>query len=204
MIAVVQAKREARAPASGRNTIWLKWVVPPVLMPHVWFCLLVAGLFAAWTCTRVLWVGMETQVFLPRSPERPAFPVAKAQPMTSNEMWVCPPPLYKKHPCVVTGGGGGGHHFHFPRFTQKFGIELLPHVCWLDKVVAFVHCRVHFSCIQGTSVDSGLPSNVEGASASGTEIVWAKSARGVWGLPNVSANRKLYFTRDIPEPENLP
>ena len=55
-----------------------------------------------------------------------------------------------------------------------------------------------------TSVDSSLPSNVEEDSASDTEIVWAKSACGVWGLANVFANGKLYFTRDVPEPENLP
>ena len=48
-----------------------------------------------------------------------------------------PPPLYKKRPCIVSGGGGRGtRHFHFPKFTEKFDIELLPHVCWLDKVVA--------------------------------------------------------------------
>ena len=29
-------------------------------------------------------------------------------------------------------------------------------------------------------------------SASDTEIVWAKSARGVWGLGNVFASGKLY------------
>ena len=34
--------------------------------------------------------------------------------------------------------------------------------------------------------------------------MWAKSARGVWGLGNVFANRKLYFTRDIPEANCLP
>ena len=55
-----------------------------------------------------------------------------------------------------------------------------------------------------TSVDSGLPSNVEEDSGSDTEIVWAKSAHGVWGLANVFANGKLYFARDIPKPENLP
>ena len=55
-----------------------------------------------------------------------------------------------------------------------------------------------------TSVDSGLPSDVEEDSASDTEIVWVKSARGVWGLANVFAIGKLYFTRDVPEPENLP
>ena len=29
--------------------------------------------------------------------------------------------------------------------------------------------------------------------------MWAKSARGVWGLANVFAKGKLYFTRDVPE-----
>ena len=33
---------------------------------------------------------------------------------------------------------------------------------------------------------------------------YTKSARGVWGLANIFANGKLYFTRDVPEPENLP
>ena len=51
-----------------------------------------------------------------------------------------------------------------------------------------------------TSVDSGLPSGVEqdSASASDTEIVWAKNACGVWGLANIFANGKLYFTCDVP------
>ena len=49
------------------------------------------------------------------------------------------------------------------------------------------------------SVESGLPSGVaeDNDSASNTEIVWAKSAGGVWGLANVFANEKLYFTRDF-------
>ena len=57
-----------------------------------------------------------------------------------------------------------------------------------------------------TSVDSGLPSGVEEDcdSALDTEIVWAKSARGVWGLANVFANGKLYFTHDVPEANCLP
>ena len=55
-----------------------------------------------------------------------------------------------------------------------------------------------------TSVNSGLPSNVEEDNASDTEIVWAKSARGVWGLANVFANGKLYFTCDASERESLP
>ena len=57
-----------------------------------------------------------------------------------------------------------------------------------------------------TSVDSGLPSGVEkdSDSASDNEIVWAKGARGVWGLANVFANGKLYFTRDVPEANCLP
>ena len=38
--------------------------------------------------------------------------------------------------------GRGNHHFHFPKFTEKFDIELLSRVCWLDKVVAFLHCCV--------------------------------------------------------------
>ena len=48
-----------------------------------------------------------------------------------------------------------------------------------------------------TSVGSGLPSCVQedSASASDTEIVWAKSACGVWGLANAFANRKWYFTQ---------
>ena len=36
-----------------------------------------------------------------------------------------------------------------------------------------------------------------------TEVVWAKSARGVWGLGHVFGN-KLYFTRDIPEENWVP
>ena len=57
-----------------------------------------------------------------------------------------------------------------------------------------------------TSVESGLPSGVEDDSddASDTEIVWARSARGVWGLANVFANGKLYFMRDVPEATCLP
>ena len=41
---------------------------------------------------------------------------------------------------------------------------------------------------------------------SDTEVVWVKSARGVWGMGHSFGNR-LYFTRDIPEgkwvPKNL-
>ena len=50
------------------------------------------------------------------------------------------------------------------------------------------------------------PSGVEedGDSASDTEIVWAKSARGVVGLANVFANEKLDFTHDFLEPKYLP
>ena len=63
-----------------------------------------------------------------------------------------------------------------------------------------------------TSVDSGLPSGVEedSGSASDIEIVsaksvcGAKSACGVWGLANIFANEKLYFMRDVPEPNCLP
>ena len=57
-----------------------------------------------------------------------------------------------------------------------------------------------------TSVDSGLPSGVEQDTgiASHTEIVWAKSARGVWGLASVFANGKLYVTCDLPEVNWLP
>ena len=49
-----------------------------------------------------------------------------------------------------------------------------------------------------TSIDSGLPSSVEEDSGSYTEMVWAKSACGVWGLVNFFANGKLYFTCDVP------
>ena len=49
-----------------------------------------------------------------------------------------------------------------------------------------------------TDEDSDLNSN--------TEVVWVKSARGVWGMGHSFGN-KLYFTRDIPEgkwvPKNL-
>ena len=41
-------------------------------------------------------------------------------------------------------------------------------------------------------------------SASDTEIVWAKSVRGVWGLANNYANEKWSFTRDVPEVDCLP
>ena len=55
-----------------------------------------------------------------------------------------------------------------------------------------------------TPVDSGLPGGVEDSdSMSDTEIVWAKRARGVWGLANVFAG-KLYSTRDVPEANCLP
>ena len=39
---------------------------------------------------------------------------------------------------------------------------------------------------------------------SDSEIVWAKSAHGVWGLANVFASGKLYFTCDVPEANCLP
>ena len=47
-----------------------------------------------------------------------------------------------------------------------------------------------------TSADSGVPSGVkeDSGSASDTEIVWAKSAHGVWGLTNVLSNGKLCYT----------
>ena len=58
-----------------------------------------------------------------------------------------------------------------------------------------------------TSVQSGIPSGVEedSQSAADTQIVWAKSAReGLWGLPNVFANGKLYFTRYVSQANCLP
>ena len=39
---------------------------------------------------------------------------------------------------------------------------------------------------------------------SNAEIVWAKSARGVWGLANVLATGKVYFTHDVPQANCLP
>ena len=36
-----------------------------------------------------------------------------------------------------------------------------------------------------------------------TEVVWVKSARGVWGMGHSFGN-KLYFTRDIPEGKWVP
>ena len=41
-------------------------------------------------------------------------------------------------------------------------------------------------------------------SASDTEILWAKSVRGVWGLANVFATGNLYFARYVPEAKRLP
>ena len=38
---------------------------------------------------------------------------------------------------------------------------------------------------------------------SDTEIVWVKSARGVWGMGHSFGN-KLYFTRDIPKGKWVP
>jgi hypothetical protein len=57
-----------------------------------------------------------------------------------------------------------------------------------------------------TFVESGLRSGVEKVSNSAldTEIVWAKSARGVWGLANVLANGKLYLMRNVPGANCLP
>ena len=50
-----------------------------------------------------------------------------------------------------------------------------------------------------------LPSGVEDSdSASYSEVVWAKSARGVLGLANVFANGKLYFTGNVLEANCLP
>ena len=40
--------------------------------------------------------------------------------------------------------------------------------------------------------------------ASATEIVWATSARGVWGLANVFADGKLCLTRGVPGADLLP
>eukprot|EP00670_Eutreptiella_braarudii_P029639 CAMPEP_0174378052 /NCGR_PEP_ID=MMETSP0811_2-20130205/121812_1 /TAXON_ID=73025 ORGANISM="Eutreptiella gymnastica-like, Strain CCMP1594" /NCGR_SAMPLE_ID=MMETSP0811_2 /ASSEMBLY_ACC=CAM_ASM_000667 /LENGTH=244 /DNA_ID=CAMNT_0015530177 /DNA_START=713 /DNA_END=1447 /DNA_ORIENTATION=- len=40
--------------------------------------------------------------------------------------------------------------------------------------------------------------------ASDTEMVWAKSARCVWGLAHGFANGKLYFTHDVPQDHCLP
>ena len=50
-------------------------------------------------------------------------------------------------------------------------------------------------------MESGLLSGVkeDPYSVSYSEIVWAKSVHGVWGLSNVFANGKLYFMRDVPE-----
>jgi hypothetical protein len=64
------------------------------------------------------------------------------------------PPPEQETPLYSKQGGRGNRHFHFPKFTEKFDIELVPRVCWLDKVVAFAHCCVlHISCIQGTVLD---------------------------------------------------
>ena len=52
-----------------------------------------------------------------------------------------------------------------------------------------------------TSIESGLPGGVEkdDDSASDTEVVWAKSVRGVWGLANLFANGKWYVMRNVPD-----
>ena len=41
-------------------------------------------------------------------------------------------------------------------------------------------------------------------SASDTEIVWAKNTCGVWGLANVFAGGKLYFTCNVHKAKCLP
>ena len=56
------------------------------------------------------------------------------------------------------------------------------------------------------ATDNALPSGVEDDldTASDTKMVWAKSTLGVWGLANIFANEKLYFTRDVPHADGLP
>ena len=85
-------------------------------------------------------------------------PIGAAKGKQPNTEALCqpPPPLVQETPLHSKRGGEGrgNRHFHCPKFTEKFDIELLPRVCWLDKVVAFVHCCVlHASFILGTVLD---------------------------------------------------
>ena len=56
-----------------------------------------------------------------------------------------------------------------------------------------------------TSVEGGLPSGVDQDCyrASDTEVVWAKSVRGVWGLPNVFANSTCHVAEANFLPQGL-
>ena len=72
-------------------------------------------------------------------------------------------------------------------------------LCVAPLPLLLIHCTY---CSDGdlpeadtTDEDSDLNSD--------TEIVWAKSARGVWGMGH-SFGGKLYFTRDIPEEKWIP
>ena len=65
-----------------------------------------------------------------------------------------PPPFVQETPLYSKRGGEETLTFTFPNLQKRFDIELLPLVCWLDKVGAFVHCCVlHISSIQGTVLD---------------------------------------------------
>ena len=56
---------------------------------------------------------------------------------------------------------------------------------------------------EDSDVDSMSSSSVEEEEGNDVEVVWAKSARGVWGLGHVF-DGKLYFMRDICEEKWIP
>ena len=125
-----------------------------------------------------------------------------------------PPPLSFPTPCRSPGGGGGPSLgqpkiFRCGSLCRCVGdcvvghCHLYPLHSWRDILLTFAEMQLDSTTMfppgtNGTDDDSDLNSD--------TEVVWVKSARGVWGMGHSFGN-KLYFTRDIPEgkwvPKNL-
>ena len=130
-------------------------------------------------------------------------------------MWCAyPPPLCRSPPLVVPRGGGGAS-LGQPKLFRSASLcccvgdcvvghcHLYPLHLWRDILLTLAEMELDSTTMfpPGTNVtddDSDLNSD--------TEVVWVKSARGVWGMGHSFGN-KLYFTRDLPEgkwvPKNL-
>ena len=135
--------------------------------------------------------------------------------VTRWRLYIPPPPLVVPPPLSFPRGGGGRHLVN-PKFfiaahcvvvwvTVLWGTATTqyPLHSWRDILLTFAKMELDSTTMfpPGTNVtDDDSDLNCD------TEVVWVKSARGVWGMGHSSGN-KLYFTRDIPEgkwvPKNL-
>ena len=84
------------------------------------------------------------------------------------------------------GGGEGSVTFRFANLLR--GLELLLCVCWLDKVVLWVHgCVLRISCIQGT-VPCIMQNTEVFKSQSWILIFLACTQPVLWSTPHVQEN----------------